>query len=371
MNDEKPNPAERRVVFISHTAQRSGAEAVMLALIERLRAENCPVTLVCPSGAVSNSLPAGTDHVTIAPLGLSGSSGLRRVGDVARLLVNWLAAGLVLRRLVADPRNRIVVNSLFALPAVAVTLARQRCSWLVHDTVSSTKQRVIVALSSRVIRLAVAVSEATATPLREMRFGSRFDVVVVPNGVNVDVPEAPVVHAGRPIVGVLGTLTAWKGQDVLLRAAALVDGVDVELAGAHMPGDEDYIAGLHELANDPRLAGRVRFLGHVDAADCLNRWTALVSPSVLPEAGPLGVLEAMSRGCPVIGTDRGGTADYGSDGIARLVPPAAVQPLAEALREVIGDIEVRRCMARRGRERVAQRHDIDVTMPEMLAWLTR
>ncbi len=352
------------VAFVSHTASASGAEAVLLSLAHRAQSDGHAVVVACPTGDLSARLPAGVSHVPLPKLGLSADSGWRRGVAMLGLPFKWVRAAVALRGLCVSPSTSVVVNSLFALPAVRLTLRRRSSTWLVHDTVTARKQRLIVRFSARALRRAVAVSHTTAEQLCD--FG--FPVEVAYNGVDIG-PRGNLTHSSPPVIGVLAKLTPWKGHRVLLAALQAVPGVAVEFAGDHFPGEQAYVDELHRLADAPGVAGRVRFLGHSDARSCLSRWTALVSPSTGPEAGPLGVLEAMASGTPVIATDHGGSAEYLSDGAGLLVPPGDPEALAGAISAVLSDSELREALAGKAYARVRERHDRTVTTPAMLRLL--
>jgi glycosyltransferase involved in cell wall biosynthesis len=167
----------------------------------------------------------------------------------------------------------------------------------------------------------------------------------------------------------LALLTPWKGQRVLLEAVAQLPDVRLELAGGSFPGDAPYVEELKARAAQPDLAGRVHFLGHVAAESALRRWDVVVSASVDPEAGPLSVLEAMSYGRPVIGTDHGGTAEFLADGAGLLVPPGDCAALAEAVQTMLHDGSLRERVTENARRRIAGNHDIAVTLPLLLRTL--
>ncbi|MCZ7534844.1 MAG: glycosyltransferase family 4 protein [Acidimicrobiia bacterium] len=77
----------------------------------------------------------------------------------------------------------------------------------------------------------------------------------------------------------------------------------------------------------------------------MRDWTIAVCPSVDPEAVSLGVLEAMSIGVPVVGTNHGGIPEFlGAAGL--LVEPGDRVQLARCIAELIEDDELRgRCSA--------------------------
>ncbi len=349
------------LVFVAHTGQVSGAERVMLDLIGVARDRGRRVTVVCPDGPLVGRLPADVEHVSIPPLGLSGERGLHRLVGASRLLLDWLRAGRVLRRRTRG-HSTIIVNSLFALPSARLARPSGGVSWLVHDTLSSGRQRAVVRVSAPVIRRAVAVSEATARPLTDLG----LPTVVAHNGVVWPVPALATELHDPPVAGILALLTPWKGHAVLLEAVAALPGVELEFAGDSFPGDADHVASLHERASRPDLAGRVRFLGHTDPRTALTRWDVVVSASITPEAGPLSVLEAMAFGKPVIGTDHGGTTEFLRGGAGILVPPSDPAALADAITRVLDDPDLRESLAREARCRIGTEHDKSVTLPLML-----
>ena len=354
--------AERTIVFVAHTGQVSGAEKVMLDLIDVAVGRGHRVRVVSPDGPLSGRLSAGVDHVVIPPLGLSGERGLARLAGGGRLVVDWIRAGRILRRVSRTADTSTIVNSLFALPAARIARPAGRISWLVHDTLSSGRQRTVIRISAPVIRRAVSVSEATAVPLAELG----LPVVVAHNGVTWPVTALSTDLHDPPVVGMLALLTPWKGHAIALDAVAGLPGVELEFAGGSFPGDADHVAALHARAGGPDLAGRVRFLGHTDLRTALQRWDVVLSASVTPEAGPLSVLEAMAYGKPVIGTDHGGTTEFLRDGAGVLVPPSDPAALAGAISRVLDDAGLRRSLTAAARRRIADGHDKSATLPRML-----
>lgn len=362
------------VVLVNATGVRSGAENVLVDVAGELAGSGHELVLLSPPGPVVDGMPAGTRHVRIPSLGLEGQGGLARLVAAVRLIGRWVRAGFILRTVTGDSGDGaggvVVVNSLFALPALAFAFPRPRVSgttsWLVHDTVVSRKQRIAVRLGARRLHHAVAVSEVTAASVRPLV--SR--VIVRPNGVVIPRGKMVGTIEREPVVGILAALTSWKGQDVLLEAVARCPGMTVEIAGGALFGEEEYERTLRARADREDLRGRVRFLGHVDRSQVLDRWAIAVSASVLPEAGPLGVLECMASGLPVVATDHGGAAEYLREGIGVLVAPGDPDELARALSELIADPARREQMAERGRARAAQEYDIEMTLPAMVEALT-
>ena len=113
---------------------------------------------------------------------------------------------------------------------------------------------------------------------------------------------------------VLGTAAAldtrYKGQEYVRKAiSSLVKkGFDVEyrLAGGYNGTKHDYF--LRDLAKELGVSDRVKFVGNLSADKMPEYYDSLdlyIQPSK-QEGLPRAVIEAMSRGCPVIGTSIAG-----------------------------------------------------------------
>lgn len=126
-----------------------------------------------------------------------------------------------------------------------------------------------------------------------------------------------------------GRLAEGKGVEVLLAAADSI-GAHVVVAGEGPLGE-----GLRESFQN------AEFVGWRDAAgvgELLRGCRAAVLPSTCVENAPLGVLEAMAAGVPVIATTVGGVPELLTDGVeGLLVPPGDAASLASAMGRLAGD----------------------------------
>jgi glycosyltransferase involved in cell wall biosynthesis len=290
------------------------------------------VSCASPDGPFGIQLDdLGVHRVRLPELKLPG--GPRPI--VAALLA-WrnVRAASVLRRACTDA-DVVLANSLLTLPALTLARPRPPVVMLAHDVIRRASWRWLLRWCRRVVTLAVAVSSSAAGPLRDVG----LPVKVVRNGTPWPVDPVADDPPSRPVIGCAAVLTPWKGQDVLLEAVALLRRRDikVELAGGRLPKDDAYAEALEERVRRPDLEGLARLLGPVaDPVQRMRTWTAMVVPSVDPEAGPLAPLEAMSVGVPVIGTDLGGTTEVvGAAGL--LVPPRDPGALASAIEHVVDD----------------------------------
>jgi glycosyltransferase involved in cell wall biosynthesis len=162
---------------------------------------------------------------------------------------------------------------------------------------------------------------------------------------------------GAPVVGLVGRLQPWKGQDRLLRAQALLHerghAVHTLLVGGDAYGfSREYARSLPLLVDRLGLAGAVTLTGQVpDAGPYIDRMDILVNASD-PEPFGIVLLEGMARGVAVVAVDSGGPAEFIENGrtglLARSGEPEA---LADAMESLLVSPESRRAIARAGRER--------------------
>ena len=155
----------------------------------------------------------------------------------------------------------------------------------------------------------------------------------------------------RVVVLLPGRLTRWKGQSLLIEAAAILkergrgDDAVFVLAGDNQ-GRESYSNELAGLAEKHGLSGRVRFVGHTeDMPAAYMAADIVVAPSVEAEAFGRVAVEAQAMGRAVIAADHGGARetvlipqdDPGAEGLATgwRVLPGDANALADALEEAI------------------------------------
>lgn len=168
----------------------------------------------------------------------------------------------------------------------------------------------------------------------------------------------------QPRVLFVGKLSAGKGLHVLYDAMQIVldriPGATLELAGQ---------PGIGWSPPPPAIRDRVHLHGRIPASavEQLMRDAALVvSPSVWPEPLSRVLLEAMSRGVPIVGSDVGGTAEaVGNDG-ALLVPPGDPLALADAITRLLRDPDLAARLSRHALDRYCRTFTRSQIVPEML-----
>lgn len=172
--------------------------------------------------------------------------------------------------------------------------------------------------------------------------------------------ESPRIRFGIPahakVVGVVGNVKEWKGQDTLIRAMGDVIRVFPDtwclVVGALV--DEQYANLIRRHISELGLSHRVVFTGYERyPACCMKEMDVVVHTSTSPEPFGLVVLEGMALGKPVIATDHGGPKDvivHGESGF--LTPPHDEHALSKCILDLLSDPARGNLVGTAGRQRL-------------------
>jgi len=186
--------------------------------------------------------------------------------------------------------------------------------------------------------------------------------------------ESVILQAAR--------LTGWKGQTVLIEAAAKLQaagrlGSAVVVLAGDAQGRNAYVHMLQEQVDRLGLKDRVRLVGHVeDVAAAFHAAHVTVVASTEPEAFGRTAIEAAAVGCPVIATDIGAPPEtvraepaVTPDAITGwLVPPGDADALAARLADALALApSARRELGQRARRHVLGTYTVEAMQRRTLA----
>ncbi|WP_019202818.1 glycosyltransferase [Tsukamurella sp. 1534] len=363
----------RPAVFLGHTAAPSGAELAFARLAGELRRRGRTTSAVLlEPGPLVDVLQAQDVPVTVLPSVARrvgrGSGPLALVRGAVGMIRDGLRVAAVLR---AHDAGVVVAQSTKTLliGAVAARRAGVPLVWQVHDRISGEYFGPLRFPLRLLGRLAadgfLANSRGTLGTLRTRG----TPAAVCPPGVDLAAvpPAAPQRPPAEARIAMVGRLTEWKGQDLVLEAlAAMRTTPTVRFVGGVFFGEEQFAARVRTQAAYLGVVDRVTFTGHVeDPAAEIADADIVVHYSRLTEPFGQVVAEAMAAGRAVVAAKAGGPAEMivdGHDGV--LVRPGRPAELAAALDALIADPVRRARLGAAARERA---RDLDLRTSALIA----
>lgn len=244
---------------------------------------------------------------------------------------------------------------------------------MLPDSVGEAAMKTYLPPFCRACDLVISPSDGMADVLR--RFGVDSEIVVVPNGVELDrfmTPAEPVERTSLMlppeaiIITFVGRVAAEKNLSFLLQ---VFNGVAEAYSNVHLLiiGGGPELEHLQSQALDLSQHDRIHFTGFIPY-DELPRYMALADAFVtasVSEVHPLSVIEAMSAGLPVLGIASPGIEDTIEDSRTGFLSSNDIAAFTAKLVRLVTDHELRRQMGLNARK-AAIKFDIQITSKIML-----
>lgn len=365
-----------RILFYNHTGQVSGAERVLLAMLQGVKDKPAmQAVLVCP--AASPLLQqAQAQGVRCEPITELQARFTWRVDSFLKYLWSFYAVIRAFRARVMQLQPDLIhANSVRAglVASLATILLRVPVVWHIHDSLPrhpfSLVIRWIALSSSRHHLLGVSHAVIKRFRSRLSLFVPRPPARVIHNGVAVDRfrPDPTGREAVRDelqlrdddcALGIVGQITPRKGQLELIRAFAQVvtqaPQAKLFIIGAPLfQHDHAYLARLKQTVQKLSIAEHVRFLGARRDIAAVMQAMDLVILNSRSDPFPLTMLEAMASGTPVLATAVDGIPElirHGETGW--LVLPRDEAVMVEAIARLLCDTALRSNLATNGRQQI-------------------
>lgn len=269
----------------------------------------------------------------------------------------------------AVKRHRIDLihaNSLSVALLGGIVAKINRIPILMHKRYA-TSYGILDRLCERLLHRVILVSEAT-----RWDFASTEKQTLIYNGVDLDDFQAspkevatlraelfPDEPNAAILVGVVTRITPEKGIHFLVRAMRELKGrTNVKLlivGGPYFEKDVDYMDTLKQEVVDLGIEDSVIFTGFLsDTRIVTSLLDIVLVPSIIPEACPRTIIEAMAVGKPVIATPLGGSKELVTPETGILVPPEDASAVAEAIATLATDQERLIEMGKAARDRAVQ-----------------
>jgi glycosyltransferase involved in cell wall biosynthesis len=375
------NPGPTPILFVHASDDLYGSDIIILEIVKRLdRSKFEPVVV----------LPSDLKHVGL----------LSRELQAAGIEYHHLPI-LILRRRYIRPRGLFhIVKCAFLGTWTLRKLIRQRDVRLIHCTTLSVLAAPLVAwvtgiplishvqeilIDPRIVRKAlhaitsysadriICISDSVKAHFLEDQPRAARLLEVVRNSIPCPAEPSRAIEEMRsdlslradlPVVGMIGRISPWKGQEIFVRAAAILrsEGIACQFVaiGGVFDNERDHLDRLNEIIRSLNLENMVRIEGfRKDARELIAAFDVFVLPSILPEPFGLVVAEAMAAGKPVIATAHGGPTEIVVDGeTGFLIAPNDPSALASAIKNLLANPDEAAKLGKAARKRFLDHFEI-------------
>jgi glycosyltransferase involved in cell wall biosynthesis len=340
----------RILVTVPWGHRLGGAEEMLQIALDGASAAGHELEIVFfESGPWPDELRDAGFHVEVIPAG--------RLRELHRVLATVVRLARVLRARQPDLiLNWMTKTQLYGSPAAMLVGMSDRVLWWQHGIPGDDW---VDRCARRLPAIAIGCTSSAVASAQE-RLRPRRPTFVVAAGARVPATRARpplTLPPDVPVIGIVGRLQPWKGQDRLLRAHTLLRERGHALHTLIVGGDayglsSEYADSLPALVERLGLGGAVSMTGQVDdAGPYIEQMDILVNASD-PEPFGIVLLEGMARGVAVVAVDSGGPRelieDHQTGVLARSGEPSA---LADALESLLAAPTLRQAIAQAGRER--------------------
>lgn len=278
------------------------------------------------------------------------------IAKVANFIRGWIIEPVRLAALLRRERvalvhlnNSIVRNDSWM---IAAWLARIPC--ITHERGINPRFPLRARLIARRLAAIVCISRAVHDNFVANGLG-KLRLVTIHNGLDpaeMRVTRSPAevraelgIAAQARVIGIVGNIKPWKGQEVVIHAMAKLRDRFPDLVclliGDTSPDDSAYRVQILRQIADAGLAGRVLVTGfRPDVANYIAASEILVHASVNPEPFGRVLLEGMALHKPLVASNGGAVPEIVVDGETGLLfTPGDPESLAGRLQELLEDPE--------------------------------
>lgn len=269
------------------------------------------------------------------------------VGDIIGDLRQISVISQLLQTLRSHCIDLIHANSL-AGALIGGVAAKLSCVPIVLHKRYATSYGILDRVGEKLVNRVILVSEAT-----RWHFAPQTKQVLIYNGVeiegfNVSEEEVEAVREGMNLkradvcVGVVTRITPEKGIHLLIEAMAKLKNAPkvklIVVGGHYFLEDTAYVEKLKSSVKKLGVEGRVIFTGfRSDTQAIMALLDIILLASIIPEACPRTIIEAMAAGKPVIATPLGGSKELVTSDTGVLIPPGDASAFADAIAALCED----------------------------------
>lgn len=358
------------ILILHSSSDQYGASKILLGIVQLLMKRNHRVWVVLSEeGPLSNDLlQAGADVIYIR-LGILRRKYFSPTGIINRLITIRKSKKELEKIILQEKIDLVYSNTTGVLAgAFAASKCRVKHIWHVHEIIENPQwfKRILGKIMRQYSQTVVVVSEAVKKSWLSVI--SENKMVVVHNGIDytpylqdqTSIQESLGFPEDALIIGMVGRVHYWKGQDYFLQIAGLLHARFPQLrfimVGDAFPGYEYLYAQLDNQIQHLQVQDVVKQLGfRNDIPSIMQSIDLFLLPSQLPDPFPTVILEAMASGKPVIATQMGGALEMIESGITGdFMPPNNAEVAANSIANWLNKEKLHKA-GLEGRQRVLEK----------------
>ena len=366
------------VIVILHSSDDLyGADQILLQLVKTIdRQRFCPIVVLPDDMLHVGLLSAELSKIGIEYLHLPLLIVRRRYLQpraLKQLAYRAVWGTLAVRRLVRDRNAAVVYGFTFAVLAAPLAAIFSHRPLVMHAQEVLGKpdwlRRLLHASFVRPAQTVICIAAAVRNNILGDEPSAAAKLRIVHNGLAIRrLPERSSreiraelgLPEDQPVIGMIGRVSAWKGQSILLQAAALLRDRGVVChcvaIGGVFDGDERPRENLLKQRTSLGMEGRFTLIDfRSDAKQLFPAFDIFVLPSVEPEPFGMVLLEAMAFAVPVVASRAGGPLEILNEARTGLFfTPGNPESLAEVLEHLMENPEERKELGLAGRRKVEE-----------------
>lgn len=337
MNTKRP----RVLIVVPSSAKRGGGDIWLSQLIRSIDHPSLDLLIVFETDGELIEIASEAGHRT-ATLGRNGPPSNADLIHLVRPLARILSQERPHLTIHWSPRAQI-----YGTLAQRMSRIFGPSAWVQHVIPS----RFWLHRAANALPTEAVVCVSTAVALQQLLLYPQRRTVVIHPGVNYQSIEIDKVASRSalgvpldvPLIGIVGRVEPWKGQDIFLRAMHRLREHGLMLHGLivgepRSPTWPAFADEVLELMTELELQQQVTFTGHLTSPSLAYAAMDVLVCASREEGFGLAVVEAMAAGIPVVATRCGGPQEVVSDGKnGLLVPEEDPDALVAAIARLVSD----------------------------------
>ena len=369
---------KKNILLVGHSGDMYGASRSLIKLV-RILEQNYTVHVILPEiGVLFNNLTTiiPSERILINKDLYIFTRKSFKIKYLISTLFRFLRNLISLIKIIRKYNIEVVhTNSgVVPAPALAAKLSGKKHIWHIREWFGDFKQfwplysAYITGLSDQVVCVSKTMAEQFGGARNIQSIYNGFEIPKKLNEVSISEQLRTKLNTADLVLGCTSRIRLIrKGQEYLIEAIGILTkktgkNIQAVLIGDYVSGYESQKEYIHNLISKYDLEDRIHFLGHLkDPLPYYRLFDVFVLPSGEPE--PFGgvIMEAMSMGLPVIGSNAGGTTEQIADGWnGYLFENQNAADLAQKLELFLNEKDKLKLFGSRSIQRIAENFSLEI-----------